>query len=181
MIKIKSRGRGVKDLNRLEETIGAWFKGLPHLPENGRKWVAENLWWLTLIGVILGAIGAFTVLSALLTGAMILGVSGSLGVSAGGMIFTALLLTLAFSVANVIIAAFAISPLKSMKKLGWSLLFLIALINVASLIIGFIFNQNVISLIYGLLFAAVGGYFLFEIRDFYGKVSASKRSHHAKS
>lgn len=173
MMKVTRGGTIVESLNKLEGTVATWYKDAPHLPEGGRKWVAENLWWLTLLGVILGAIGSFIVLSALLTGAVILGVSGNLAVGVSGMIFTAMVLTLLFSVANVIIAACAISPLKSMKKFGWSLLFLIALINIVSLVVGFIFNQNLFSLIYGLFFAAIGGYFLFEIRDFYG--AAKKR------
>ena len=171
----------MENLGKLEKMVAGWYKDVPHLPENGRRWVAENLWWLTLVGVILGAIGAFIALSALLTGAVILGVSGNLGVSVGGMIFAAVLLTLVFSITNVIIAACAIAPLKSMKKLGWLLLFVIALINVVSLVIGLIFNQNLFSFLYGLLFAAVGGYFLFEIRGFYGKPYSSTHPRRAKS
>ncbi len=53
----------MESLQKLEATVGEWYKGMPHLPKNGQRWLAENAWWLVLIGVILGAIGAIGLLS----------------------------------------------------------------------------------------------------------------------
>lgn len=152
----------MESLHNLEVTVAAWYKGMPHLPKNGQKWLAENIWWLVLVGVILGALGIFTVLSAtLFAGAILVSAGGVVGAALGGIA----LVWLAFAIGEVVVSALAISPLKSMRKKGWSLLFLVTLINVASLVLAFVFNFNLMGLVWGLLVAAVGAYFLFEIRD----------------
>jgi hypothetical protein len=104
-------------LYKLEAIIASWYKSAPPLPENTRRWIAVNLWWLTLIGVILSGIGTFFLLFSLLTGAAIIGLSGGLDTSIGGTILFVLFVTLGFTITNVVIAAVAISPLKSMRKI----------------------------------------------------------------
>jgi uncharacterized membrane protein len=69
----------------------------------------------------------------------------------------------------------AISPLKSLRKRGWSLLFITLLLNLASSVIGLLYNFDFSSLISGVLGAAIGGYFLFEIRDNFGVVKTNRK------
>ena len=53
-------------LRNLEAMVASWYKGVPHLPKNGQRWLAENAWWLTLVGVILGTMGILSVLLGVL-------------------------------------------------------------------------------------------------------------------
>lgn len=165
----------MENLRKLELMVAAWYKDAPHLPENARKWIAENIWWITLIGVVLGAVGVFGALTALLAGAAIIGLGGHMDAVIGGALLWAFFITLVFAGSNVILAAVAVSPLKSMRRLGWSLLFVASLINVVSLVASCLFNYSLFNLVFGVLFAGVGLYFLFEIRDFYHEAPSTKR------
>jgi hypothetical protein len=31
-------------LKNLETMVASWYKGVPHLPKTGQKWLAENAW-----------------------------------------------------------------------------------------------------------------------------------------
>lgn len=168
----------MESLKNLETMVASWYKGMPHLPKNGQKWLAENAWWLVLVGVILGTFGILSVLlGTLVAGTLLAGFGGPVGAVAGGLVFMVVIVSLAFAIVDMIISAMAISPLKAMRKKGWSLLFLGALINVLSIVVSFLFQLNLFSLIWGLLFAGVGGYFLFEVRDYF---TSAKQSRHAE-
>ena len=158
----------MESLKNLETMVASWYKGVPHLPKNGQKWLAENAWWLVLVGVILGSFGILSVLlGTLVAGTLLAGFGGPIGAAIGGLAFVIVAISLAFAVVDMIISAMAISPLKAMRKKGWTLLFLVALINVLSLVVSFLFQLNLFSLVWGLIFAGVGGYFLFEVRDYF--------------
>ncbi|HEU4715812.1 MAG TPA: hypothetical protein VFS14_03200 [Candidatus Saccharimonadales bacterium] len=164
-------------LRNLEAMVASWYKSVPHLPKNGQRWLAENAWWLTLVGVILGTMGILSVLlGVLLAGTLLAGYGGPIGAAIGGLAFMIVIISLAFGIVDMILSAFAIAPLKAMQKRGWSLLFLVALINVLSLLVSFLFQLNLFSLIWGLLFAAVGGYFLFEVRDYFHTHRPAKKA-----
>lgn len=155
-------------LRKLEETVGVWYKNMPHLPKNGQRWLAENAWWIVLIGVILGVLGIFSLLSFVLAAGFVLaGVAGIAGAALGGFAIIATLVSIALGAADVVIAGIAISPLKSMQRKGWSLLFLTVVINVAALVLNFLFTINFFGLVWGLLVTAVGVYFLYEVRDYF--------------
>lgn len=159
----------MESLKNLETMVASWYKSAPHLPSDGQKWLAENVWWLALIGLVLGAFGILSILTGvLLAGTILAGVGGPLGAAIGSIAFFSVLVTLAFSIADMVIIAVAISPLKAKQKRGWSLLFLVALINVLSLAVSFLFKPDIFGLVWELLFVAVGGYFLFEVRGQFG-------------
>lgn len=158
----------MESLQKLEATVGEWYKNMPHLPKNGQRWLAENAWWIVLVGVILGAIGAIGLLMVTLAaGAILTGAFGVYGAALGGVAFVAALVGVAFMAAYVIVAGLAISPLKAMQRKGWSLLFLTVVINVAALALDFVFTFNLFKLVWGLVMAAVGAYFLYEVRDYF--------------
>jgi hypothetical protein len=166
----------MESLRNLEVVVASWYKSAPHLPKDGQRWLADNAWWLALLGLILGSLGILSVLlGVLLAGTLLAGVGGPIGAAIGGIAFFAVFVSLAFAIADMVITAMAISPLKAKQKRGWSLLFLMALINVLSLAVSFLFQLNLFSLIWGLLFAAVGGYFLFEVRDYFVGSKTARR------
>jgi hypothetical protein len=43
----------METINKLETTVAGWYTGLPHLPKTFTQWLAANVWWLALIGVVL--------------------------------------------------------------------------------------------------------------------------------
>ena len=169
-------------INKLETMAVSWYKTLPHLPREFRNWLATNAWWLALIGVILGGLAVFSLISAtFLVGAVLTGAAGIAGAAVGGVVLIAVIFSLALSVVDLVLIAMAISPLKEMKRRGWKLLFLTVLINVLSLAIHFVFTIDLFGLIWGLLMTAVGAYFLFEIRDEYKEDAKTKHAQAKKA
>jgi uncharacterized membrane protein YhaH (DUF805 family) len=170
----------MESLRNLEVVVASWYETMPHLPKNGQKWLAENVWWLVLVGVILSGFVIFAVLSATLFASVLIatGTGGPVGAAIGGITLLVVFVWLAFLIANVVIGALAVSPLKAKQRKGWSLLFLIAVINAASLVLAFLFSFNLPNLIFGLFSVAVGAYFLFEVRDYF--VTAKSQHHVSK-
>jgi hypothetical protein len=166
----------MKDISKLETLVASWYKDLPHLPKPGQKWLAQNVWWLALVGVILGAMGVFGVLSVtLFASAALVAIGGGYGAVVGSVAFIAVLVFLALAVVCLVLTGMAVTPLKAGHKKGWNLLFIVALINVASLIISFLGSFNLLGLVWGLLMTAVGVYFLFEIRSYFIEVKSSAK------
>lgn len=161
-------------VKKLEEMVATWYKNVPHLPVAGQKWLSDNIWWLTLIAVILGVIGSFQLLVASF---LLGGLAGSVyGVVLSGIALFNIILTMVLALVSLVLSAMAISPLRAMQKKGWLLLFIVLLISVLSDVVSLVLSWNIFGFIFGLLFAAVGGYFLYEIRSYFGKVHVSKRA-----
>lgn len=167
----------METVNKLEVTVAGWFKDLTHLPVNIRKWIATNAWWIAIIGMVISAIGLFFILLILglvtiglsIGGAAVAGFLGSaFGIAVGGFISVAVLVSIALFIAETILLGMSIRPLKALAKRGWSLLFVILLLNVIANVITNLFGLNLFALIIGLFWAGVGAYFLFEIREFFG-------------
>lgn len=156
-------------INKLELTVAAWYKNVPHLPLDLQKWLATNAWWLACIGVIVGGLVVFTVISAtLLAGAVLTGVAGAVGAVVGGIALIAVVLSSILAIIDLIIIGAAIMPLKARAKRGWTLLFITVLINVLSIAVSLVLSLDIIGAIWSLLMTAVGAYFLFEIRHLFG-------------
>lgn len=153
-------------VTKIEEFAASWYEKLPHLPESARTWLADNCWWMVLISVIIGGLSVIGVLSmSLLAGLLLAGIAGVAGVAAGGFIILFVLLWLALAVLSVILLALAINPLKRKEKKGWTLVFMVALVNVAAVAVKVIFDFEIASFVFGLIGSAIAGYFLFEIRN----------------
>lgn len=172
----------MNSVGKLEITIAGWYKGLPHLPAEVRKWLAENVWWITLVGVIFGAFSVLGMLFfSLLAGAALTAIAGGLGAVAGAAIFLSVLFAVLLGVACLVLAGMAINPLKAMQKKGWTLLFWVFLIEVATVVVTNLLSANFMGLIWGLLWAAVGGYFIFELRSYFdGKDATGRKKVEAK-
>lgn len=172
----------MNSVEKLEITIAGWYKGLPHLPGDVRKWLAENVWWITLVGVVFGAFSVLGMLFfSLLAGAALTAIAGGLGAIAGIAIFLSVLFTVLLGAVSLVLAGMAINPLKAMQKKGWTLLFWVLLIGAATVIVTNLLSATFIGLIWGLLWAAVGGYFLFELRSYFdGKDATGRKKVEAK-
>jgi len=170
-------------VHNLEKTVAEWYKGLPHLPKELRTWLGTNVWWIVIVGVVLSVFAAFAAISALL---IILGLGGlgaGLGANYGygygaavsasiGVAWLWSLVALAGLVVTLVLMLMAINPLKAKAKRGWTLLFVVLLVNIAVGVVQGLGGFNIASIFFALLWGAVEGYFLFEIRDQFGKAPA---------
>jgi len=170
----------MESIKKLEDMIAGWLKPIPHLPTTWRKWISENIWWLTLIGVILSILMLFTALAAISALMFSVGVvtsfAGTLAPVNTGMVLVASIVSLVFWAAIIALSAMAVTPLKNMKKKGWDLLFLVFVIEVASSVVSVVLNFNAVTFIPGLIGAAIGAaisaYFVFEIKSYFNGVTA---------
>jgi len=166
----------METVKKLEVTIASWYKSMPHLPKKGQEWLAVNAWWLTLIGVILGALAVVNILFfSLLAGAFLTAIAGPIGAAAGGIVIIGVLISLALGIACVVLGSMSINPLKALKKKGWTLLFVLLLLEVAAIVISDVLSFNLFALIWQLVWAAVAGYLLFEIRGFFGEKAPKEK------
>ena len=163
-------------IHKLELILEEQYKKLPHLPENAQKWLATNAWWLVLIGVVIGVFAIFAILSLLsltilglsIGGAALgAGVGAAIGATVGGILLVTTIISLAVYIAETALMSLAITPLKDMKKRGWDLLFLVGLLNAASILVVGILTVDVFGLIWSLLWVALSLYFLYEVRDYF--------------
>jgi hypothetical protein len=161
----------METISKLEVTIASWYKGLPHLPEGARKWIANNVWWLVLIGVILSLMVLIPAFSVLFFSNAVITAYGAPS-DYYGAAFIPALLSLIILVADLVLSILAISPLKAQHKRGWTLLFMTMLLGVLSAVLSLLASQQFGSFISGIIGTAIGGYFLFEIRDRFSLVGA---------
>ncbi|TAL14435.1 hypothetical protein EPN95_02995 [Patescibacteria group bacterium] len=166
-------------INKAENMVGGWLKSVPHLPKGGQKWIAENAWWIVLIGVIASAIAVLTGIGAIFAYMTWVGntpvYSGYYVTSpygAGWIIGS--VVSLLFSILIVILLATAITPLKALKKKGWDRLFLVLVVDAVSAVVGAILSFSILGFIFGIVFGAIGlaisAYFTFEVRSYFGAV-----------
>lgn len=176
MIRGIDKGDNMESIRKLEATVAEWYKNAPHLPKEVQKWIATNAWWIVLVGVVAGVFATLTVLSVtFFAGAILAGVGGAVGAAIGGLAIVAVLIGLFLSVVQLVLAAMAIQPLKALKKKGWDLLFIITLLDVVSLAVLLLLTFDIFGTIWGLLWVAVGAFFLFEIREYYAQGARSDK------
>lgn len=165
----------MESLRKLEITMKDWFKNLPHLPQGGRTWLFENVWWIALVGTV---IGVFMIIPAFLllfgVGAVVSVIAGPLVSAFGGLFFFATIVSLLFSLVTLAITGLAIMPLKEHKKKGWEYLFLVSVISVASSVVYAVLTMRLGGIVSALVGAAIGLYFLYEIREYYGATGPAK-------
>ncbi len=170
----------MESIHKLEDKIEVWLKPLPHLPTTWRKWLAGNVWWIVLVGVIISAFGIFSLFSALSFLTATTNYYGAVlqeaGVQVHGSLWSvSIYISIALLVVTVVLEAMAISPLKTQNKKGWDLMFLAYLIGIASSVISALLNLEIMSLIGAAISAVIGAYFLFEIRSYFKLVATVKK------
>lgn len=171
-----NKGGAMEVIHKLELTLEAQYKKVPHLPVGVRKWLAENAWWLVLIGVIVGIFAILSILSLLglamlglsIGGALLgAGIGAAVGATLGGILLVTALISLALYIAETVLMGMAIMPLKDMKKRGWDLLFVVAVLNAVSIVVVGVLTFDLLGLVWSLLWIALSVYFLYEVRDYF--------------
>ena len=148
-------------------TVAKWMKDVPHLPKEFTKWLAENAWWLTIIGVAFSAFGILGLLTAMTAGSVVLTAVGATAYS--GMFLVSSIISVVGYGAAIVLQAMAISPLKAMKKRGWDLMFLSLLVSVALGVLGSLLSVNILGVLLGLVGAAIGAYVMLELKHYFVK------------
>jgi len=175
-------------VNKLEKIVGGWLKPVPHLPEKGRKWLADNVWWLALVGVVLSVLSAISAFYGAMFGNNYANYVDSIYKAYGinnpnsgvfGLNMSMYMLVMYIGiVVGAVIMGLAINHLKVKHKKGWDLMFLALLVSIAIQVVSVLFNLN--NLIGGILSvavgAAIGSYFLFEIKSYFKKAETAKKS-----
>jgi len=168
-------------LTKLEHTIGGWLREVPHLPTDARKWLGDNLWWITLVGAILTAIGVFSLVIALVTNISLLAspfVAYYASATFVGLAIVKTIVSLVFAALGCVLLALAVTPLKEKQKKGWVLIFVAWLVSAVSVVVGAVITLNpfsfLTSIIFGALWLVVGLYFIFEIHGQFAHVEKSK-------
>ena len=175
----------MKSIEKLETTIARWLEPLPHLPTSARKWIAQNIWWMIMVGVILSVIGIFAMIGGILTAISLLGTTVSIygyyiaPAYTSWFVFS-LIVSLAFMIATIAFIAMAINPLKVYQKEGWKLLFWALILRVVAIVVNAIFTLNAANsismVINGAIGIIIGAYLLYEIRSYFNISVKSKVS-----
>jgi hypothetical protein len=173
-------------LSNVESTVGSWYKNVPHLPKTGQKWLADNIWWLSLIGAVLGVIALAALIPALLAVFAVTSTVSTLAVGYApayaaytGVSWLSILLSIVGYIFTTVLLVAAINPLKAGKKKGWTLLFWSYLLNFVFAVVSDLVGLNIFSIVSAAIGAAITGYFLFEIHGYF--VTKHKTVHHEKS
>lgn len=145
------------------------------LPTNVRKWIAENAWWITLIG---GIASLWSVWGFWQAGQYINGLgrwADELAKTYGSTTYATELgplwyLALAGLFVQAVVMLLAVSKLKDHKKAGWNLIFYVSLINI---VIGIVYllvpSYGAGSLIGTAVGTAISWFFLFQVRSYFTK------------
>ena len=157
-------------INKLEKRVLGWAKNVPHLPATGQKWLADNVWWIVLIGAIISGISVLYTIGGLLTAIALIGAASSLYYVSNSYTSIVVLnaaVSLVFLIISGILLAIAVKTLQTKHKKGWVLLFLTLLVEAVSVVVTSVLSFSVLGFIIGILFGAIGlaigAYFVFEI------------------
>lgn len=150
------------------ETFGA--KNPVQLPEVARTWIADNVWWLAIVGGVLTLVGAFQmwqatqVVSQYATFYQALGYTNGIGLGFWWYIL------LAITVIEGIVLLVANQKLKAKQKAGWNLLFYLSLLSIVMGVVYVLTPGYGIGYLLGIaLGAAISWTILMQIRDKFTK------------
>lgn len=167
----------MKYVGKLERTLGAWYGRLPELPPKVQQWIADNLWWIVLLGAIVMALGLLSVLGVLLVGTMLLSVfAGVYGHVLGVIVALLTIVWMALYVFDMVLLFLAVSPLRAHRMQGWRTLFYVLLLG-AGVEVTYVFvSADVMSFIWSMVLTAAAGYILFQVRDRFTVLTESDRA-----
>lgn len=181
MAKQETSGASVQaKVSGLEKWLDGVYAKAPALPAGARDWIANNAWWITLIGGLFGLWGAYSLWQVAQWGDgwiryanQVSDYYGTAPAATTGLGVTIWIVVVVVAV-QAVLSLLAVSGLKAHRKSGWNLLFYSALLSVATAVLYlFTANYGFGNFLGSLLGCAIGLYFLFQIRShFVGKAKA---------
>lgn len=167
-------------VRKIETKLADLYKGAPALPKKVKDTIVEYLPYVVLVLGILQVLAALALWRAADAAARLSDFANSISAYYGGpeavstMDKTFIYLGVVLLAVEAVLMLMAFSPLQKRQRKGWNLLFLVSLIQVAyAVVLIFVDSYGVGSFVFSLIGAAIGFYFLFQIRDYYkAKVAA---------
>ena len=162
-------------LDSLEKTLVDVSKGLPKLPKNIKKILADIAPWAALLGAILSLWSAWALwdwahaVNNLAKWANELNAAFGTGQQvAVNRLTVGVWIALVVLIIEAVIMLVAFPSLRKYAKAGWNLMFILSLINlVYGVVMLFTDYGGVGSLFGALIGTAIGWYILFQIREIY--------------
>lgn len=160
-------------LHEYETAVDGWYKKSPvHLPDTARTWIANNAWWIILVGAALSILSVISSLRTLFWTDQVIEdlrqFAAAAGVDTGGnvMIDIGLWVSIITLAVAVIIELRAVTPLRAKRKAGWDLLVLASIVSlIGSLVSGILIGSVIPTILLTAIAAVISGFFLFEIRQ----------------
>jgi hypothetical protein len=161
-------------MRQLEQPLDDAFKKLPQLPEESRRGLVAALPWLALVGAVFACFSAAHQYNVATTVNDAFSVFGYVSTAVGYVIINWIGLLLLLAEAVLFLVAFP--TLRVYKESGWRLLFWAMLISIFYGVIMNVFNGTIdlAQLIVSLLGAAIGLYFLFQVRPYFSVAVKAK-------
>ena len=151
----------------LEKWLDETYKKLPvQLPDGARKWIADNAWWLTLIGGVLSLWGAWGFWQTAHYVSQLNDWARAAGVSTAPNLSVMWYVVLVTMLVEAVLYLMVVSKLKAHQKGGWNLIFYASLVSVVmGLVYLFVPSYGFGSLVGVALGAIIGWFFLFQVRS----------------
>ena len=157
-------------VRHFELHLAKWLKQTPNLPKNVRDWLATNSWWIILVVAILSGVTAVGALVGFVSKLSVAGVAAA----GAWWVFNALI-SLVLTVAVTILFGMAVSPLRSLEKKGWVLVFMAILVEAIGVVLSALSSLVTTAgvggflsaLIWGVVYLLLSAYFLYEIRGYF--------------
>lgn len=157
-------------LSGVENWLAGLYKNLPALPEGLRRWLANNAYWLALIGGLLGLLSAWGMWQVLQQTENVLISMYTYGVAYGQDYRVAIWVTLITTVVQSVLLLMAYNGLRAQSKKGWNMLFYVGLLSVVTIVAYLLTaTYGVGNAIGSLIGMAISFYFLFQIRGYFTK------------
>lgn len=168
-------------LTKLERKVLQWAKGIPHLPIGVRKWLGYNVWWFSVVGAIVTGLASLGLLVGLFGNIATLNSPFSAYYASTTFVMWLVIntaISFVFMAISCLLFAFSVTPLKERQKKGWVLLFAVWLVSILAVAVGAVLTFNpltfIVNVIFGVLWLAVTGYFIFEIHGQFAHVERSE-------
>lgn len=139
------------------------------IPVATRKWIATRLWLVALIGVVLMAV-TMTVFIPMLFAALMPPYPARIG-----YIWISFAATILGSLVTALLLSVAYIQLRDMKKKGWDLVLYALVVGLVSGVISGVALFSPLTVFVNSVTAAVSGYFLFEVREYFVKPKSHKK------
>lgn len=140
------------------------------IPENGRKWIAENVWWLSAVGGILTLIAAYQMWQMVYAVSQLDNFYRAFGYTGAASVSFWWHILFAITILEGIVMLVAVQKLKVLQKAGWNLLFYLSLLGVAMGVIGVLTPGYGFGYLLGAaLGVAISWTILMQIRDKFNK------------
>jgi len=165
-------------LEPIEKPLEDLFvKQAPELPAGAKKWLVKYLPWINLIAGILSLLAAWSLYSAAHAVNNAVNYVNTLSAAYGGPqvshLNTVVWLAIATLALSAVIYLLAFPKTRAHEKSGWDLMFYAILLNlVYGIVAAFTDYGGVGRLIGAVIGAAIGLYFLFQIRETYLKTKS---------